>query len=100
MCKKCGTFLAMPGSEYCAGCNPSGLTVQQGQVGTGPQQQAQNINASGIIVSQQQSQASGGAQQQSFSQGDEGNTNGRVMEKLEYLIEVQKKFISFCSRKF
>ena len=82
MCKKCGTFLAMAGSEYCAGCNPLGLTVQQGQVGTGEQQQAQNINASGIAVSQQQSQATGGAQQQSFIAEGESKPDKKVMKKL------------------
>lgn len=87
MCKKCGTFLAMPGSEYCASCNPSGLSVTQGQVGTAPQQQAQNISAAGISVGQQQSQAGGGTQQQSFKAGGEGGTSPEVMEKLD---EIEK----------
>lgn len=79
-CKKCNIYLAMPGSDYCASCNPSGMNIYQGQIGSGPQQQAQNIGTAGISVSQQQSQESGGIQQQSFSTGE--NSNKPVMEKL------------------
>ena len=73
--------MAMPGSEYCASCNPGGININQGQTGSGAQQQAQNINASGIQMSQHQSQVSGGAQQQGFSVGSK-QSNKTINKKL------------------
>ncbi|MGB5912464.1 MAG: TIR domain-containing protein [Promethearchaeia archaeon] len=82
MCKKCNTFLAMQGSDYCATCKPSSLNIGQSQVSNGAQQQAQNISAMGITVSQQQSQASGGSQQESFLSDAVKPKSPEIMTKL------------------
>jgi len=82
MCIKCNTFLALQGSDYCVNCKPSGTNIGQSQISEGAQQQAQNIAAMGITVSQQQSQASGGAQQQSFSSDVDKPEKPEIMDKL------------------
>ena len=69
MCKKCNTYLALQGSDHCASCVPPATNVTQSQTGPRAQQQVQHIQATGIKVDQQQSQASGGSQQQSFMKG-------------------------------
>ena len=53
------------------------------------QQQAQQINAMGIVVSQQQAQATGGSQQQSFSAGN--NDPQLSPELLDKLTELSEK---------
>jgi len=82
MCIKCNTFLALQGSDYCVNCKPSGTNIGQSQISEGAQQQAQKIAAMGITVSQQQSQLSGGSQQQSFSSDVDKPENPEIMDKL------------------
>lgn len=82
MCKKCKTFLAIQGSDYCASCNPSSINVTQGQLGNGPQQQTQKVGSFGISVNQQQSQVTGGSQQQSFTAEASGESDKKVSKKL------------------
>jgi len=64
MCIKCNTFLALQGSDYCVNCKPSGTNIGQSQ------------------ISEQQSQVSGGAQQQSFSSDVDKPEKPEIMDKL------------------
>ena len=82
MCIKCRDSIALPESDFCEGCNPSGISATQKQVGNGPQQQAQSMNTSGISIAQHQTQKTRGSQQQSISTEEVGKSSKEVMTEL------------------
>lgn len=70
----------------------------QSQKGLGPQQQIQNIQASGISISQTQSQTSGGNQKQSFITG--GDRDYLTSEVLESLEEIKVNIAAIIKNQF